>query len=267
MKHPLLIAGLFVCLVVCGVDEPQEISPSPHTVSYTFDWQSEDAVIGDGSITLQTDLGYEVVITSAYAIAYTVLMVECPDEEEPVDVPGMGQWLWELVTPRAAWAGHSYGNGNDAAIGVPHTEDIMEQEPVELGRITVNPGSYCQFFYLVGRADSVTVGLPEELDLSGLSIYLAGTYRSPEGEPQDFEIYTTRAYALISDLYAPGDYAQSEKAFELDTGTQGAAVTVTRNLDRLFDGVDFETMNTDQQATRVLTQLIDHAELSVTLTP
>ena len=50
-------------------------------------------------------------------------------------------------------------------------------------------------------------------------------------------------------------------------GTDNASVKVTRNLDRLFDGVDFETMNTDQRATQVLKQLIDTAELSVALTP
>lgn len=269
MKNVMIVSFLVTFLVVCGVDGTGDSqgSGSPHTVTYTFDWSSEDAQIEDGSITLQNDLGYEVVMTTGYSIAYTVSLIECPDEEEPADVPGMGRWLLDALAPRTAWAGHSYGNGNAIALATPHTQNFFEQEPVELGQVTADPNGYCQFFYLVGRADSTTVDLPEDLDMSGMSIYVAGTYQAPGGDVKDFVLHTTRAYSFLSDLFAPGDFDQHEKAFEVDTGAEGATVTLTRNLDRLFDGVDFEMMNTDDAASQVLKQLVDHAQASVVVTP
>ena len=261
----VLTSIMVAASVGCHGDDGSEAQP--HRVRYTFEWQSHGAVVEADRITFQTDLGYEVVMTHAYAVAYTVLLVPCEDDDEPLDVPGMGRWLWEQLTPRTAWAGHSYGNDNDSAVGVPYTEDILSSENMVLEREQVMPADYCQFFYLVGRADGVTEKLPTEPNLDGLSLYVAGTYRLPEEAPQSFVLQTTRAYALKSELYAPGEYGEETKAFRVNPGDGDIEVRVTRHLDGLFDGVDFRTMSLDAQVTRVLTQLIDQAEMSVVVAP
>jgi hypothetical protein len=134
-----------------------------------------------------------------------------------------------------------------------------------MGRVTVEPQRYCQFHYLVARSERETIGLPDELDIVGMSVYMEGTHRRPGEAPVAFSFSTTRAYGLLTDLFAPGAYQDTEAAIEVDTGYDHATIRVTRDLDRLFDGVEFETMSTEQQAGQVLKQLVERAIYSVEL--
>ena len=253
---------------VCGSPLPTTtadttVQAAPHTLSYILDWQSEEAILEDDSITLQTDLGYEVVIERGFTIAYSLQLVECDDEEEPADIPGMGQRLLNLLGPGVAWAGHSELDPNPAAIEVSQAEDILVRARVEMGRVTVEPQRYCQLHYLVARSERETVGLPDELDIVGMSVYMEGSYQRAGEASQPFVLNTSYAYGLLTDLFAPGADQDAEAALEVDTGYDDATITVTRNLDRLFDGVEFETMNTAQQAGQVLKQLVETATYSV----
>ena len=252
-------------LTVCGVphDElPDAADAVPHTISYILDWTSEQASIETDALTLETDLGYRVVISRGYTIAYSVQLVECPNEEEPIDVPGIGRRILKLMGPRLAWAGHSEMAPNPAAIEISQAENILLQAPIDMGQVTLSSGRYCQFHYLIARGQRETLALPDDIDMVGMSVLLEGTYQLADEEPTAFSISTTRAYGLLTDLMP----ADAQDALEVDLGYNDVIMRVTRNLDRLFDGVDFETMTEEQQASQVLEQIVETAIYQIEIT-
>ena len=266
IAHPLpWILPCVLVLAVCGVphDDPASTpGATPHTITYILDWSSERARVESDTLTLETDLGYRVVINRGYTIAYSVQLVECPDEEEPIDVPGIGHRLLRLLGPRVARAGHSELAPNPAAVETSHAENILVQAPIEMGQVTLSAGRYCQFHYLVARGQRETVALPDDIDMVGMSVLLEGTYQRSDEEPVAFSISTTRAYGLLTDL-VPAD---TSEALEVDMGYHDVIMRVTRDLDRLFDGVDFETMTEEQQASQVLEQIVETATYRIELT-
>ena len=214
MHKGAILTFLTLLLAVCGgerANDTQVPKASEHVVKYLFGWHSENAIIAQNKITLTNDLGYEIIMTTGYAVAYTVSLIECSDPEEQEETSDIGELLLELLGPRKAWAGHGYGIDNPAALPLPQMENILDQGTTEFGRRTVEPNQYCQFFYLVGRADSSTLGLPAEPNIVGLSIYIAGTYQLEDGPIEEFVLNSVRANSFLSELYAPGEYGQLEK--------------------------------------------------------
>jgi hypothetical protein len=170
----------------------------------------------------------------------------------------LGAALWSAVEA-TAYAGHSVGTPNPAAIRAMQVESLLAPAPRAAGAVTLLPQAYCQLHYLVARADRDAHGLPIDLDMVDTSLHIEGTYRAPGGSTDvPFVVHTAAAYGTLLDR-AVG----ASEPMHVDTGVSAVDVTVRRHLGKIFDGVDFVLMRPPVIAGQVLRSLIDHVEVAI----
>lgn len=203
--------------------------------------------------TVESALGYTVHVEIAYLVSYTMQLVECADHTHNDTTA----WLSDAFIPNSAEAGH--GDERDSSlIDQPIVEDFASPTNFILGQITVPSINYCQGHYLVARAYDTTQNLPNDVDMLGSSLYMAGTYTLPNSaEPQEFIIDTNLANGILVDLVYYGNQAH------VAIGGDMAQIQVIRALSTLFDTVDFATMEEDMQSKAVLWQLIDTTQIEI----
>ncbi len=181
-------------------------------------------------------------MTRGYVTTYSMELVECPK---------VGA-LRSLLEPPSAWAGHSSGTPNPAAIRPMQVESLVAPTDREVGTVTLAPQPYCQVHYLIARAGHDSPGLPSDLDMVDASLHVEGTYRAPGStSPTPFTIHTAIANGRLFDQ------------LHVDTGRATTRVTVRRHLGSLFDAVDFATMPDAVRAERILESIIDHAGIEI----
>ena len=248
-RTALLVAVALIS--ACNLGPPP---PSPHEVAYSLTWNTEGAQrLATGGWKLTTDLGYTVQLQRGYLISRSMEVTECPKTITT-------SW----IEPRPAFAGHASGTPNPAAILTPHAESLLEAGTTAAGRVMLQPQQYCKSFYLIARADNTTVGLPHDVDMVDLSLYVEGFFLKPGStDATPFHIRTAIGNGTVLDIFPPGHFADSAAAFHLDTGKEGAEVSVRRDLSTMFTGVDFSTLSEQMMARQVLKNLIDHTEIVV----
>jgi hypothetical protein len=185
---------------------------------------------------------------------YSVELVECP---RAAGDPG-GARLWSLVAP-PAFAGHTSGTPNPAALRPMQVESLLAPVARDLGTVTLAPQAYCQLHYLIARAGHDSPGLPTELDMVDASLHLEGTYRAPGTSTETpFTVHTAVANgALLDRTTTP------PAPIHVDTGRAAAHVIVRRHLALLFEGVDFAGLGERVLPGRILQSLIDHVEVEI----
>jgi hypothetical protein len=233
-----------------------------HTVSYRLEWSHEGIQLeptGAGWWTT-TDRGYRVHIERGYLVNYSMELVECPKEALASDAET--QWAWFAVQP--AWAGHAPTTPNPAAIYTPHIEALHAPTNFEVGSRLLAAQRYCRVHYLIARANRSAVGLPDDVDMVERSLYVRGTYQAAAAAaPRSFELATSAANAVLTELFPPDHFGAQGSAFVVDTGREDARVVIHRTLKSLFDGVDFDTMPPARIERQVLQNLIDHTDIAV----
>jgi hypothetical protein len=255
--------GLLVLLMVSCTRSPDGGPRSAHGVRYVLTWKADGSMAQAGSTsrTLVNDRGYTIRLTRGYLVTRSMELVECP---KTVSAGWIESPLALLLHPQPAYAGHSIGTPNPAAITTPHVESLLDVASSTAGSVSLAAQHYCQVHYLIARADTTTVNLPHDVDMVDASLHLEGFSRSPTApEEQPFVLRTTAANGTLVDLFPPGHYGDPQAKFRLDTGTQGAEVIFRRNLDRLFDGVEFAGMTDRLKVQQVLKNAIDTMEVEV----
>lgn len=233
-----------------------------HAVSYRLEWSSEGAAIEPGGSGWETttDRGYRVHVERGYLVDYSMELVECPKEVRESDADSLWAWFAE----RAAWAGHMPTTPNPAAIHTPHIEALHAPTNFEVGALLLAPQRYCRVHYLIARSNRSAVGLPDDVDMVERSLYVRGTYQAATtAAPSRFELGTSAANAVLTELFPPGRFGDHGAAFVVDTGRENARVVIHRTLKSLFDGVEFDTMPKARIERQVLQNLIDHIEIAV----
>ena len=77
-------------------------------------------------------------------------------------------------------------------------------------------------------------------------------------------IETSTAYGALKYLYPVQSYGDESAAYELDMNQTGAEVVIERYLATMFDNVDWREMNDTAVERKVLANIIDQLQITVT---
>lgn len=232
-------------------DGPPEVDVEASEVRYHLAWDWGDAVTTDHGWRVTTDLGYDVEVATGYLVTASVQLAPCTDED--LDT-GMG-WRGLLGSGRA-WAGHGSGEEDPSAWLVGVVESVSSPETLSLAPISLDEGIYCRTHYLVSRATTGADQLPEDMDLVGTSLYIIGTATAPSGDPTPFSVWSSLPVGELM--------SWSEPVSPVDLSSGSVDVTITRDLGRLFDGVAFATMSSENIEKTMLLGLINRLRVELT---
>lgn len=245
------LSTLGLLLVVLAYFLPAPTSSTPGNVVYTTTWdwgaaQPDPA----GGWHVVNDLGYEVHLQDGYIVTYSATLGECPHSHSFL------AWLVSLLTPNSAAAGHN-SEADPAQINASFVDSLAQPTAHEWGTVLVNEPSYCEGHYLVARADHTTAGSSAAFETS---ISITGTYQSVmSDEIQSFTLTSAVAWGTLGPLL-DGD-AQGNVHIEI--GNEAVHIDIRRQLDRLFDGIDFATISESAFAQAVLRNLLQNTRFVV----
>ena len=262
----------------CGQTVPEEVmatedSPGPHQVDYHVSWDTSGVTLKDGGLELRNNLGYEIELSAGYLVFYSTQLVPCENEESTeltrAQAKGIdwGKWWSRLIGVRTAHAGHGDEDMDPSVMAQSYVENLIAPESMQLGSRTIEGTRYCQIHYLVARGGSGSIGLPEDQDMVGASLYMEGTWSLAGEAPQPFTILSSVADGTLANLYPEPYYGVSEMEFELDASLAGARVEIERDLHGLFEDLNFETMTDTQMERRVLQNVIEYSRIHVETIP
>lgn len=225
-------------------------------INYQMTWIWGEATAMESGWQVENDLGYIVTVEEGYLISHTLQLLPCEDvEQENASI------LNTVFGANTAEAGHGGDENDPSAILIPQVESLAVANALTFGSVTVPHTDYCTAHYLVARSDSVTLNMPENVDMYGLSLYVAGAYQKADSdETVPFVLQTSLANGKIADIRDESD----GEPVRVEITNDSVQVEVQRQLDTLFDGVDFEMMDSDEQARTVLWSLIHDTQVLVT---
>jgi hypothetical protein len=244
----------------CGASPEPPSAGAWHEVRYRLEWAWDDATrIENGPAwEVTNDRGYRVRVTRGYVTSYSMELVECPRDAGASPGERLGSLLGWTVEG-TAWAGHSAGTANPAAIRPMQVESLTEPTARDVGQVLLAPQAYCQLHYLIARAGREAPGLPPDVEMVDASLHVDGTYQARDASAATpFTLHTAVANGGLFDRPAG-----SRAAMRVDTGKNAARVIVRRHLGRIFDGVEFASMTEHQVAGEILKSLIDHVEVEI----
>jgi len=205
---------------------------------WILDWNTDDVELHDEGWTLTTDRGFEVEIETGWVVNYSVTLVPCASAQQ-LPTPA---WL-HLIAGQSAWADHTPYD-DPSRIELAQAEDLTSPSSISLQHQTFPLSTYCGMHWLVARGDP-------ETEIAGTSLRLQGHWAHGDAEGP-IDIDTAFANALDRDLPSV-------------TGSDHEIIVrVTRQLASLFDGIDLQTDTDDAIAWAILSNLTDHAQVSLT---
>ncbi len=212
------------------------------SVRYRTRWDWGRAVPDEHGFRVVSDRGITVHVERGYVTAHGLALVPC---RMPRAALGLS-----LAVPMAH-AGHD--GVRDASAAPPRVESLAA--PATTDEVIALPSTrYCQLHYLVARADRHTRALPGDVPMDRVSVHLEGTYQLPGArDARPFSIHSAMAHGVLLELdpRAP-------------SRTGALEVVLTRRLDTLFDGLEFESASDVQRASAILTNLMAGARLERT---
>ncbi|MCI0710894.1 MAG: hypothetical protein L0154_12100 [Chloroflexi bacterium] len=243
----LMSVGLIVVPILATETTP---TTRDGEIIYRTGWTWGDAVPTDNGWTVTNDLGVVVTVEKAYLVNFAVQLLECEDHSHTT--------LLESLLPDTARAGHGDGI-NPALVDSSFVEDFAHPDTIEFGKVTVESLAYCEAHYLIARAGSETRFQPEDVDMYGVSLYVEGTYQNVDSdETFPFTAQTHLANGKQLTLHLP----DSTMPVHVEVGEERVEILVQRQLDRLFDGIDFTSTGDIGRA--ILWNIIASTEFIVT---
>ncbi len=234
LRRALAPGVLFFPLIglVCTDPGTPTLHPLPAgAITYTLDWSWGDAAPNADGWVVTNDLGFEIHVTRGYLVSYSVQLVPCDSAAETAG--------WHWLRLKRANAGHGGETPDPSNPGQHYVESIAAGRPLTLGPVNA-AANYCKVHYLIARGEAHSEGLAADVDMVGLTLFLEGTWRAPDGPQTPFTLQTAKPTAILPALEPP-----------VDTAKVGAAITITRDLSTLFDGVTFDEGAPDQVLTNL----------------
>lgn len=258
MKHARLhrvaigIAWLVTFQVILVLSGQSGAQPAKtRGVSYVLEWKRDRArsVAAHAGWEVTNDLGFAIRVTRGYLVTRGIELVPC-DPRSPA--ASLRDGLNILFAPRPAFAGHT-AVADPSALPVAQVESLLDVSTTQPATRYPGAQAYCQAHYLIARADPQATGLPADVDMVDQTLRIEGTFQRPgDTTVEPFSIVTSVANGKLFDL-----------AQRLDTGRESAVVVVRRDLDPIFDRVDFVAMPAKRIARELLQNLIEHTEIEV----
>ena len=219
----------------CMGSTPVENSREPlriTAVTYNLTWELGRARRTAEGWQVTTDRGYTVEVTAGRLSTHTVTLVPCVAQASLLEFP-------PLFGSGVALAGHS-GKVDISTWLNPPVEDLAQLAVAAPHRVWFPPANYCEMHLLVARPPGSVPGKP-----SGATLEVEGTWRRGEGETGPLVIHTTLANGVLRPL-GPLTVREGE-----------LTVNVSRDISRLFDGIQFGEDKAAQVERQVLVNLID----------
>lgn len=236
------LAGLFLLLpVVAGCVGERRV-----VFSLEWDLTGTERSADGAALVVRTDLGYRVWLQRGFLASHPLDLVECAEPVPPLARLAAGAAA--LLAPAPAWAGHVLSL-NPSAFRPATVESLPAAAPTTSTRVLVAGRRYCELNYLVARADAGASGLPDDLAMTGKSLYLEGMFAAPGASPEPFTIATSVTAGRRFALRRPGD------------ATGDAVVHVRRRMASLFDGVDFVRQPRSEWPHHILANLVDDLDV------
>jgi hypothetical protein len=121
----------------------------------------------DARSQLTSDLGYHVQLDQLYIVLSRIELVPCPGARA-------GSVLRELFGTSVAYA---HGQNTMTAWAVPNVlAPLVDNSPVAIAVLHPPAIAYCGVRVALEAADADAERMPSEIDMSGLSMFLTGTY-------------------------------------------------------------------------------------------
>jgi hypothetical protein len=224
-------------------------------INYAMTWDWGTATPTDTGWQVTNDLGYMIAVEKGYLVSHSIQLLECNDSDESAGLIG------DFFEANTAEANHGGDDNDPSAILIPLVEELGSASSSDFGAVNVPYRQYCTAHYLVARSDSVTRNMPDDIDMYGQSLYLEGTYQVVDSEAVvPFTLQTSLANGTIADIRL----STNTEPMRVEISDEVIHIDIQRQLDTLFDGVDFETMDADEQARTVLWSLIRDTRVLVT---
>jgi hypothetical protein len=232
-------------LVDSGISDGDPIVREDVSYTLSWDWTGAQRFDAKGWL-VDNDLGYRVQVNSGRLVTRNLELIDC---HPAAPGPALNA-LWRLLSPRAAYAGHSSLVAGASRITKSYEEDLADPGEREIESRTVSDPQYCQAHYLIARAK----GAPP----SAAGFEVAGSW-SRDGQPgQPFSIRSNLAYGEIKQLRNADDGRPAIRSI-----VGGIRVEVRRPLAALFAGVDFAEMDERAQAMQALRSLVGQTQILV----
>ena len=245
----MIVAGLLIGSILLN-HKPVESGD----IRYTLTWTWGDAVGTETGWQVTNDLGYTINVEKGYLVSHSVQLIACEDDAENAGL------LDDIFGANTAEAGHGGDENDPSALLIPQIENLAQVTTIDFGAVNVPFQRYCTAHYLVARSDGLTTNMPDDIDMYGKSLYLEGTYQAADSDAVvAFSLQTSLANGKIVDIRPSID----SEPVRLEVSDEGIHINIQRQLDTLFDGVDFLTMDSDEQARTVLWSLIRDTQVLV----
>ncbi|KAA3643031.1 MAG: hypothetical protein DWQ07_21170 [Chloroflexi bacterium] len=249
----LLVGGLlFVLPQWLNNTNAEGEQETTSTLNYVLEWDwGEATTLADNAgWQLTNDLGYIITIADGYLISYSVELIAC-DNDFTNDPLGT---LYDAIMPASAAAGHG-DEPDPSRLAEPVIESLNNPQSISTEPVELTGTTYCWGHYLIGSSAA-----SENYDATNneASLFLAGTYQtadSTEGIP--FEIESDIAWGNIVEI------TELDNAIEMVTAGEDVTLSITRELDSMFNSLDFNAMESDEQARTVLRNLTQTTTITV----
>lgn len=198
----------------------------------------------DGSMQLRTDTGYTVSLDRAYLGLGAVEIHGC-------DETGGDALLRRWFGPKLALA---HTTSSPTRMGEPFVLSLLagDRGPVEIGTLLPPPGDYCVTQVDLEAADDDARGLPDDVDMVGATLDVAGSWSNADESHQDFQWRT-----------ATGSERSLERPFSLSRDERQRTLALRAIVDHAFDGVDFAEQTNSEQAKTVLFNITQRLEAAM----
>jgi hypothetical protein len=222
--HALLSAFATV-LLPAGCSSVSEISEGL-VIAIAAEPPSNPQRDADGSLILNTDLGYRVTLTRAYLVSTSLEIFVC----QPLAARLWQRWGIGRAEAHALDAPTRMGTAFVESLTGTGTGTADQRH--ELGEIKPPPGRYCRAVYTASAADRDAIGMPPDSVAAGNTVYLEGTFqRQPGDQPRPFTAASSAPFTVEADI----------AAIDLFGATPTPTLVIRKQADHWLDGIDFET--------------------------
>lgn len=248
MKRKIILTTQIILGIILVLMIPAIFSSHSHAESgdfyYQLSWNTDGVQLTDDGLHLTNNQGYSITLEEGYLVSYGMTLKDCPHSH------GWFTTLVNSLNPASVSAGHSSGSDDPAEVTIPTVENLLSPTTIDYGMVTLEEPSYCEGFYLMGRAEPTAENLPND-DFIGTSLYISGVATAPDGSQIAFEAETNIAWGKLIDL--------TEQAFIGETLT----INLQRDMTTLFDEINFANITNDEITRQVFRNLVKNAAFLV----
>ena len=226
-------------------------------VSYILDWAWGEALPAEGGRgwSVTNNLGYTIQVQRGYLVNRSVELIPCEYEGSLVEI------FLDRLASQPVQAGHGDAEHDSTRISTPFIESFAQPSTSELETVFGYEPTYCQAHYLIAPGIETARNLPTEVNLLDKSLLIEGNYTTPHSDTAvPFTVSTGLAWGIVTNL---NNIKTGFQPAIIEAGNQSRQIIIRRNLEGMFDNLDFQRMTPDEQAQSILRSLTASTQILV----